>query len=683
MVDKNKYANYIDGLRAVAVIAVILYHMNSKIIPGGFTGVDIFFVISGFVVSLSVSTIKNEGIFSFIRSFYLRRLARIYPALTVCLLVTFLLSILFIPEAWLSQSNDKTGLYAFFGLSNFVLSQSSGDYFSPVSEFNPFTHTWSLGVEEQFYFVFPLFFYLWIKGFKKSSFIVFFLCFFLSLYISHNLFLTDKTHAFYMIWSRFWELAAGVITFQILNKLGVNLNDNKNTGIKSNITSIAGFLFIALGFIISTPDSSPFPDCIVPITGIVLIISSLHGRNSGIAFHFLTNQSIVFIGKISYSLYLWHWPIFTLFRWTVGLNEYKYQALSLVLTFVFSIFSYKLIEQPPRRLVRNIKGNFHKNLSIIFFLVVVFFGYSLATYLLSQKHNISLSVVEKNRDIWYPEGTPVEISIQGCSSKTSLVNLPNGAVTIHKPVNCAPDFNRKENNVFVIGDSHAMHYSSMLKKLVAQYGTTVFQYSIGGCPFLSLQPDRETGTCKSFSTSALDDIKNRIKKGDIIFMASLRIPRIVDQWGYFGVDSALNNIYSSKAENDRKIALKEAVKIINELEIYGAKIILEAPTPELKAINYRCSDWFNKNNPICLNGLSINKSTIEKLRNPVLMTYKKIINEIPSVKIWDPTPVLCPEDICYSKMNDKPLYFDGDHLTAYSNTLLLPYFSKFIGFDNN
>lgn len=145
------YIPAIDGIRAIAVLAVMVYHLNASWLPGGFAGVDVFFVISGYVVARSLAGRTNEPFGRFLLGFYSRRIRRIVPALLVCLLATTMLTILFIPESWLSSTTSQVGLYAFFGLSNFALVWFQDDYFSPRAEFNPFVHTWSLGVEEQFY----------------------------------------------------------------------------------------------------------------------------------------------------------------------------------------------------------------------------------------------------------------------------------------------------------------------------------------------------------------------------------------------------------------------------------------------------------------------------------------------------------------------------------------------------
>ncbi|GAA5238885.1 hypothetical protein BMMON2_17070 [Burkholderia mallei] len=164
---KTAYLPYIDGLRAWAVLSVMLYHLDARWLPGGFAGVDIFFVISGFVVSVSVANRGPMSLGPFLLFFYARRMRRILPALVAALLATALVSTLFIPASYLSDRNRTTGLLAFFGLSNVILGAPGGDYFSPKAEFNPYTHTWSLGVEEQFYLLFPLLFHAWRAGGKR------------------------------------------------------------------------------------------------------------------------------------------------------------------------------------------------------------------------------------------------------------------------------------------------------------------------------------------------------------------------------------------------------------------------------------------------------------------------------------------------------------------------------------
>ncbi len=141
------YIAGIDGLRAIAVLSVVLYHLEDTLLPGGFTGVDVFFVISGYVISKSLASSDTTSIRAFLLGFYKRRMLRILPALLVCLMVTSVVTAIFIPDGWLSRLNNWTGLWAFFGVSNFYLVHAADGYFTGGIPFNPFIHTWSLAVE--------------------------------------------------------------------------------------------------------------------------------------------------------------------------------------------------------------------------------------------------------------------------------------------------------------------------------------------------------------------------------------------------------------------------------------------------------------------------------------------------------------------------------------------------------
>lgn len=346
------YLTGIDGLRAIAVLAVIIYHIKFfSFLPGGFTGVDVFFVISGYVISKSLAKKSSLRFSSYLSEFYRRRILRIFPALIVCLLVTMTASTLFIPSAWLSSTNSQTGLAAFFGVSNFALVWYTDGYFSPRVEFNPFLHTWSLAVEEQFYLFFPLLFYIWLKFNKKRS---------VYGYLSRGLLLglailslvyayfeTASNHdrAFYLLPSRFWELAAGALLFK-LHSNNLWLSNSKRI---SGIFLVSGILLLGLGFAYATQDLFPFPWAIIPVVSTMLLISGVTNVSDRFIIHqFLQSNLMTYIGRISYSLYLWHWPVSVLFRWTIGFDRLEYHLIYLVAIFLLGAVSYHFVESPLR-----------------------------------------------------------------------------------------------------------------------------------------------------------------------------------------------------------------------------------------------------------------------------------------------------------------------------------------------
>ncbi|MBC7499514.1 MAG: acyltransferase, partial [Herminiimonas sp.] len=345
---------HVNGLRAIAVLSVIVYHLNSHWLPGGFLGVDIFFVISGFIVSASVGALDRVSLIKFMGLFYARRFQRIAPALVVCLLITCVATTLLVPSAWLSEGNQRTARAAFFGLSNFVLAKTSNDYFSPFTDFNPYTHTWSLGVEEQFYFVFPLLFFAWNFHATGRRWAVGLFVAALIASASYAAWITqsDKTLAFYMLTSRFWELAAGVLLFQVMTLCGRRFDIQVQTGQRAfGFAATASLALIIAGFAV-VPESRafPFPGALPAVVGALGMLGFMHGmRRDHVLMRLLANRPAQFIGKISYSLYLWHWPVFVLFRWTVGLDAPQYRVAAVTLAFVLATASYYWVESPLRR----------------------------------------------------------------------------------------------------------------------------------------------------------------------------------------------------------------------------------------------------------------------------------------------------------------------------------------------
>jgi peptidoglycan/LPS O-acetylase OafA/YrhL len=279
--DRPHYARYIDGLRAVAVVSVIAYHLNAALLPGGFIGVDIFFVISGFVVSASVGQLEGISMRQFLLFFYARRLFRIAPALIVCLVATAFAFALLVPVAWLSGTNQKTGLLAFFGLSNFVLANTDNDYFSPRVGFNPFTHTWSLAVEEQFYLVFPWLFIGWLRRRRYLSLAQLSLGCTASFVWAWHLGGINPDRAFYLITSRFWELGAGVLLFQVMALSGHPFGSPLPRSPVATIGATVSAAVLSVGLIIVSPSSTPFPGGILPVLGTVGILGFLQGRSQG------------------------------------------------------------------------------------------------------------------------------------------------------------------------------------------------------------------------------------------------------------------------------------------------------------------------------------------------------------------------------------------------------------------
>jgi peptidoglycan/LPS O-acetylase OafA/YrhL len=672
---RSTYYPHIDGLRAIAVIAVIVYHLQATWLPGGFGGVDVFFVVSGFVVSASVGNWNRGGIAAFFGYFYARRMQRIAPALIACLLLTGLAAMLFIPSAWLSTANETTGLYAFFGLSNFFLATHRESYFSPTVDFNPYTHTWSLGVEEQFYLLFPLLFFAWILSARtrRWSTALFTIALLGSMAWAWWLARTDAAAAFYLITSRFWELACGVLLYQGLVRAGHRFDESARAPTRvSNVGAWLALGVLGIGMAVGKPSQFPFPGALLPVVGTLGLLGFLHGRvREGLLLRTLGSAPLVYVGRISYSLYLWHWPVFVLMRWTFGLESILCRALAVVLTFALAAASFRFIEQPLRYSPR-LRRWPRRNVIAAGALTIVTCWW-LSMQITALRPVLSLSTVARHAADWYPHAVDTDIAHQGCTLGTQVANVGGGMLAIYTRAGCAAPA-QPGRRVFAIGDSHAMAYSTLLTDYVLQTGATVFLYSNGGCPFLSLQPERERGACPTYAAAAIADMLRRARAGDVLFLSSLRLARFSNQFAPVSNALAWALMSGPAATAGRRMAETAAIATLAPFAAKGMRIVLEAPKPIFRAPPFRCADWFDDSNPICRPGLTMSKRELQRFRKPVLDAFARIAARIPAVNVWDPFPLLCPGDVCAASRDGRPLFFDGDHLSGYGNRLLLPSF---------
>lgn len=672
------YAPFIDGMRALAVAAVILFHIDPAWVPGGFVGVDIFFAISGFVVSAAASQYVAGPWLQFVANFYARRLARIVPALVVVLLATFLGSLLFIPMASLSTANLDTGLSSFAGLSNFILLRSGRDYFAPSAAYNMFTHTWSLAIEEQFYLFLPLLFIPWGRQQKKLSLGLFASLSVASLFCASWIDRMDPSEAFYMLWTRFWELGLGVLLFQSLFLCGHSFTQ-KSPG-KRPLNALAGLSLIALIGSMATASEHhvPFPTCILPVAASLGLLGTLHGRPYGLANALLTVRPLRFLGRISYSLYLWHWPVVVLLRWTCGLEAVPAKVAAGLATVVLAWLSYRFVESPALRLRRRAP----RSAVIAGGLLLLAVGYIGANTLASHQLGLSRSTVTRNGTDWYlydgflrgPDGqevvtTTTEQTGGYAFTRFSRIGPPVGEPFVH--------------TLYVLGDSHAMHYTLLLKQFVFDHGGQAFLFAQGGCPVFGLFQKEviSEDPCSPCRQAFLENVLDRVRPGDVLFLPSLRLLPLVSQWSALATcEEVITDMTSAKANASRQEAMEEAISVLRQFADKGVRVVFEGPPPIFQTVPFRCADWFNRDNPICRRGTSLDRETVEALRRPVMDALAAIARAVPGVTIWDPVPTLCPDGPCSTVRDGRPLYFDGDHYTGYANQVLaLPFEHHVLG----
>lgn len=346
-----KYRPDIDGLRALAVLLVVIYHGFPKMLPGGFIGVDVFFIISGFLITTIIQESLREKSFSFIQ-FYIRRARRLFPALIVTLSVCTLVAwFVLLPDEFKLLGKHLASGTIF--ISNYMLMRESG-YFDVQSDTKPLLHLWSLGIEEQFYLIWPLLLWLMSKTRIKPMWLtvaLIFISFGFNIYYVNN-----ASHvAFFSIQSRFWELLLGGL-FALLRlqrndanivKITAALNSRTGRTIRE-VLSLFGLLLIMVGVYL-IDEKTPFPGwfALFPTLGTLSIIAT--GRETFLNSHVLSARILVWLGLISFPLYLWHWPILSIMRIVNEGNTSNYAvSVAIIISIALAWITFKFVEKPVR-----------------------------------------------------------------------------------------------------------------------------------------------------------------------------------------------------------------------------------------------------------------------------------------------------------------------------------------------
>ncbi|SDE87507.1 acyltransferase family protein [Epilithonimonas hungarica] len=434
-----KFRTDISFLRAVSVLIVMLFHFQVKPFDGGFIGVDVFFVISGFLMTQIILKAFDSEKFS-LKQFYIKRINRIIPPLQVLLIFILFVSVVFFFHTELKLNAKYTFLADFF-VSNIYFWKYI-DYFTSTD--NILLHTWSLGVEWQFYLVYPLLL-LFLKSYfgKKEKLFWGIVSFFSLLSLILMLYITkvDNNFAFYMLPSRFWELSIGGLAYLI----GQN---NRLGKLTKAILVASGFIAIALSSIfINEENLWPSHYTMIPVFGAVLILGmNIHTR-------FFDNKLAKFFGDISYSLYLWHWPWFILFKYFGFIGGY-YTLILIVLSIVSAYLSFKFVEKNSS--LSNIYFAATSSLIVAIIAVLLFINPSLVS-------GISIYQSKKFQIADY-ENTYINNGKEKQFNPCHCFITNSQKINDYSFKNCLKVSDKKQN-ILLIGDSHSAQFSSSLRKI--------------------------------------------------------------------------------------------------------------------------------------------------------------------------------------------------------------------------
>jgi len=615
------YRPDIDGLRAISVIFVILFHADLLWIQGGFIGVDIFFVISGYLITRSIDKEMLGNVFSF-KAFYLRRIRRIIPVLVFVMLVITIPACLFLFANDL-ETFGRTALHTILSTNNFYLWIKGSNYFVGNTELMPLLHTWSLSVEEQFYFIWPpilLLLHRYLNLKNRLYFIILFIVIGLGLSVFLASFYPKV--AYFLLPARLFELSLGAGLALFWDKIP-ELSRNKNNGI-----SVVGLLLILLPvFLLNGLSTFPGFNAFYPCLGAVLLI--LSGKNShtkGIVNRLLTIKPLVFIGLLSYSMYLWHWPIFSFIKY-VGLELTSDKLIvALTSTVLLSYFSWKFIEKPFRY---RFKYNFSKTLLVILLPCLLIIG--------------TLYGVLDGKD-GFPERHPTLIEFDKKNNYPS--KLRRNCYDVFKVGNCDQcGLGVKKDTLdgVLIGDSFANHSAAFIDVLAKDSGLYFHDSAAGGYPLL-YDVDDQTGA-PTRDTAYGEKRLAYAKKFKTIIVAT--------NWERF-LDKESKNY-------------KLVMATIKELLDLDKNVIIIDPLRTVSQMNLHKMKLLKTNN-----GSSINKQDL------LIPFYKRaddyIVYEIhrkyPQVTIINLNDVMCYDTSCNYEIDNSIVYRNGNHLNTSGATLL-------------
>lgn len=606
---KSGYRPELDGLRAFAVIAVIINHFRPELLPGGYLGVDIFFVISGYVITSSLANSKPRNFQEFISAFYQRRIKRLLPALITYVLTasTFICMVNPNPGRYL-----EAGFYSLFGASNIFLFRDATDYFAQTTELNPFTHTWSLGVEEQFYLIYPLL--IWYSGLprnnragsRRSIFTCLCILATSSLVGFIYLYQINQPAAYFLMPTRFWELATGCLAF-----LGPQHYPKTASALaKTPALLIAGTIASAM----LLPVQMATAGTILIVTLSAILITCVNEQGAG--YKILTHRIMRHLGLISYSLYLWHWGVLALSRWTIGITPWT-APFQLGLIYLLALVSYKLIETPFRRGSQNTPP---------------YATISLAAFALCMSATTMLAINAKRTSLFLGDS-----SILDDNRLYRSLNL-NGS---------------RGQRLIALGDSHTGAIGALLVDLNRLDGFSIKMHARGaGLADINEKDPNE------FILKALRTYEASLSRNDTIIIT-------------------MNYMYSGPDEAPYLSAIEKAVETAQSKQ---AKLILLRPIPYFKHLRpYReCyTAWFRptSNRPDHCTETRPRSQFIKQFKR-VIEAQDQLATIYPNtVYILDSFSTLCPATFTtcrsYSEAG-RNLFKDRDHISSYAARTMRP-----------
>ena len=633
------YRPEVDGMRALAIILVLMFHAYPSWLSGGFIGVDIFFTISGYLITCLILTELRSNQFS-LTHFYIRRANRLFPSLLVVTSVVLVLGwfVLFADEYQSLGRSTAAGAALIANINAYF----EVGYWDVASKYKPLLHLWSLGVEEQFYLILPLL--LWLAWRTKiNPFATLLACALASFLLAITSVTTDSAANFYLPLQRAWELLFGALLASL------SLVFTRHPAKTNTISAVAAL--IGLSLILLTAvffDQATMPTIVASLLAVVgcsLLIWA--GSNAWLNRVVFASQIFIYIGRISYPLYLWHWPLLS-FAYIVDGGSPSSATLTIILVLSFALASatYHFIEQ-PLRLSSLPQGAKAVGVTVMLAIIgglgyFVFVMNGMPSRQIEHYHATDLFTIQRP--------PVIQEDSHGCFNALPAlfkIQLQTGQM-VGTQVHCQAE-RIEEITIALIGDSNAGQYA---KDLSDHYGRSLLTIHSSGRPYIrNINHD-------AVSQEILDFLarQNNIKT---VVLAHLGVQMTQ------GDSPSLSNL-SRLTNPNYELGLKQTIQT---LEAAGKRVIWLGSIPILDFDPKSCHT-----RPFSLKQLTerctITRAELRQTHRPYLEALKRIRADMPNLEIVDAMDYLCDPEVCYAKKEGMILYADKTHLNQYGSSLV-------------
>ena len=628
------YRPDIDGLRAIAVLSVLLFHLDAEWVPGGFVGVDVFFVISGYLITSIIARHALAGTFSF-GDFYRRRILRIAPVYVAVTLATLLAgAVLMVPEDFASLA--RSAAWSAFSLPNvYFWKYLDTSYFAADTNQVPLLHLWSLGVEEQFYLLWPALLLLLLRWAGRRMYLApMAILAALSFAWAHQWAIDDFPFAYYMLPARAGELLVGAILALILQgSAGARMLPRW----ASEALALIGYALIGWAlFCLDRESRFPGINALWPCLGAAALI--LAGRHRDcVMIRPLTLKPMVAIGLISYSLYLWHWPILAFFRYFAVEIEPREKWVLIALILAVSVASYRFIERPFRTgtALRFPKGKLFARYAAV----------TMALAIVGQVGFETDGFVEAPWNKRYREASAamVERTKAAYSFKYNCQSSKFSARVFGDERCVFGARGGRDVDVILVGDSNAAHYVGMLRELSRAHGFAFRNATLSSCPPV-FSPEQIYGARarRNECTAYRKAISTQVDPYGVVILGA--------QW--------TNHKRTPEFKRDFEATVRELVRRRKRVVVLGM-------VPRFQSYGVGCEMRRLRLPVVDCRQRAESRAFVDRTTNAYL---RRLADRYPTVEYMDVVPVLCPGGRCSPYLDGKPVYFDPGHLSMVGST---------------